>query len=700
MGAAQSIGWILTVDDTDLNTKLSSINTNVSNIKDAFGATLQDAIKPLVSMLEDIRDLGEEVVKGTETLADPDVWKDIAEQVGDIGTSTEKINDAVKDAFKESKKAGLTESNMRKFGESMGKKSKWLKQFVIDFVNAIVDIAKIVKFIVGLTRDFVLILYGVTSFLYKTFGPILKGFVKGAWAFIKMFDRVLSELVFGFVKLSIKGVRAVLNGVVNFATAATTDLLKNLALLAKKAIGVTFKLLTGMVKTSFSMAASLIVNLSKLAAKAITTAFGPVFWVANFLTSGIRKLLGPVFDIVNDFFGAIMFALEPLFMAFRLMIIPFVHMLLPIILDAVVKGMFILVEGAAWLWDNVLSTAFDWFLGTGKFRSWSSWWGDMVAGWKSIWEGSGLKALWQYISDGRGISGWWANMLGGWKIIWKDWGLEAFFGWFSDPKGIGKWWAQFKEGWLIIWDGLGLQDLWNEISSGNGIKGWWENMKAGWTVLWDKMGIGRLWTWLSDGKGIKGWWANMLGGWEVLKEHIATGLRWLANILITPVNWINKVFATIISLAGKALAKMGESLAYIPGMGPGESRKGGALSPAEKVAKAGYTLQGFGAAAAQPISFAAGGEVRKPTLAVLGDAGSELVIPVGGAAASSVATEGDAGVGGAVERFGGTNIADTVIALLTSIRDNLDMIAGNTMESSWINDPDFDGEQHKSFWES
>jgi hypothetical protein len=721
MGAAQAIGWILNIDDTDLNSKLASISANVTSVQDAFGDTLQDSIQPLVSILEEIREIGDDILETVQPLADMDTWRDIAKSIGSVNSDVTEMTEAVTEATETvSKKTDVANvSFWEKVGKFIGNELQGVRRLIFDFVNAVIDVAKIGAFILDVVKNIGLGLFAALSVVRMIVGPVLSAAVKGVVGAIKIVDRVVSAAVFGTLKLGYKvldglfsagvgttakfvewftktlvgGAAEIVSSVIQLTLAGARMAVKVIAATAKRLAIETFLVITSLTLDTLKTATKAIFILGKLAAFAVKQALKPVFLVFNLVQKGLMRALGPVFSIIEDVINAIMFALEPLFMAFRLMIIPFVHLLLPIILSAVVDGMVFLIKGAKWLWDNVLKDVINWTMGASPYKSWGDWWKEMVGGWNVLWKDSGLEALWLYISDGKGISGWWANMKGGWDVLWIDSGLQAFFNWFSDPEGIGKWWTQFKAGWAVIWNDFGLKAVYDWITNPTFWSNWWKQMKVGWEVLSE--GMRTMMDWVLGNEPFKPWshwWGQMKKGWEALKELMMSGLKAVVRILLVPVNMIKTVFGFIIKQAGSALKEMGFALANVRGMGGG----GGI---ADKLVNVGIDLESTGFNIGEPIKLAAGGEVRKPTLAILGEAGPELVIPLGGSGASSPSAS--AGEGG-VQRFagGGANVADKFLMLMENIRDILQGISDNTADSDWVNDPDFEGDQNQGIWES
>jgi TP901 family phage tail tape measure protein len=139
---------------------------------------------------------------------------------------------------------------------------------------------------------------------------------------------------------------------------------------------------------------------------------------------------------------------------------------------------------------------------------------DGIAGvWNSVWGGikSALGTVWGWIAGG---GDWvWTNVSSGFKTIWDGigtawyavWGgakqmLHTIWGWIA---GGGDWaWGKISNGFQTLWDGLGT--AWYTVWSGaksmlNGIWGWisglggiaWGKVSTAMETLWD--GLGAAW---------------------------------------------------------------------------------------------------------------------------------------------------------------------------------------------------------------
>jgi hypothetical protein len=675
MGAAQSIGWILTIDDTDLNSKLAAINTNVSSIQDAFGDTLQEAIEPIVLLLKDIREISEEVVKGTETLADPDVWKDIAEHVGTISTDTEKITDAVKEAAEKVKK---TDAGKMSFWKGLGTAAGLVFKFVSTFVSMSF---KIIGFALQAIQNIVLIVFVIGRALMGIIGFVLKGvfgliglvskvlmtvlgaIVKVVGVVIKVVAVIAGKILsaaFTLIGKIIKGVFKAISTVARFMVKTISFALRTLAKVTWGIVKGVFKLTLGILKTAFKVVVSVIGMLGKIALGVVKIALSPIYLLAKFITTVLKKALGSIGEMIMEVVNALLFALEPLFMAFRLMIIPFVYLMLPIILKAAVKLVLFLIEGAKWLWSKYLKDVFN-----GPGGSWAKWWWLMKQGWDMIWES--LQIVWKWITNKQMWANFWSSLQKGWAMLWSS--MQTVWGWITKPEERAKLWESLKAGVSSLWDWIKDKSV-----------AWWNDLTA----------LVKLW-WSADGKPMADIiWAWATEKWAWIKEKVLAGWARVKEGSLWLLNKIRALIGGVLMGIGRAIFDFSVSAAAALGAVAGTGAQPGIAKGAGKITSFAHSLK-------QPVAFAEGGEVRGPTLAVLGEAGSELVIPVGtGVPARGIGGE----AGGEVAPLGeGGGIADRFLKLVTDIRDLLSDMAGSKSDSEWVNDPDFDGEQHQGFWE-
>lgn len=601
-GAAQTIGWILTVDSSDVDDKLGAINTSVASMQESFSATVTDAIKPAVTALEDLRNYAEEIKLHAEEFIDTDNWDRITDAVDGLKTNTVEMKDAVTEVMAKSKETGV------------GTNSWWDKiTGVVKFLTGFFGTVFItpVKFILGTVMK-------VFDFGFKFFGTLffavgaLKTVIYPIFRLVRFLDKTISTIVFGTLKGAIK-------------------------------------LATGM-----------IVRMGKLLSKTLTAALGPVFTLAKWISVGLKRALGPVFQIFNEVMDTLFLALEPIFMAFRIMIIPFVYILFPIFVQLAIWLLEQIMDAFKWLWDN------------------------------------GLKDVWAWLTDVDAWKDWWRQMKVGWNIIWEG-GLKDVWAWLTDWDGWARWWGEMKADWTELWETLGLKALWEFISSGDGIKGWWRNTVEGWEILkgamvgawnWWVESVHSVWNWLSG--AVSGGWQFIKDGWNWISESMSTVFKKIGEWVMYPIKGIQWLLYKILYTAGGIIADIGESTSAHAVLGKKTARG---------LASMGWKLRDMGAKLypGEAEALAEGGLVNQPTLAVVGEAGPELVIPlrratVPEAGPATVTPLTDAGPGGG-------DVVNDFFSLVTNIRDILAEIADNTVDSSWVHDPDFNGQCARSSWE-
>ena len=292
-------------------------------------------------------------------------------------------------------------------------------------------------------------------------------------------------------------------------------------------------------------------------------------------------------------------------------------------------------------WDDFTSTlAMFWedFWGglvDGAVDGWAAiakWWDMVSGGFSRLWRrfGDNLTSWWRGLWDGISqiFGGWNTTMLGLWDVfaglftldfgrMWK--GItELFSGWNQTLLGLASVvWANLKLMWGLLWEGVTVVfgDAWN------GIIGILQERWAAFTGI-----LGTVWNIFS------GWWTtnwNNLTGvvstvWGLIYDSVAPGLglvrdamaliwasisgtvgRVWGGIVSTIEGFVN----TIIDLVNKAIAAFNSlpgvpDIAGIPSVG---RTSGGGVR-----------------------RLAAGGIVTSPTLALVGEAGPEAVIPLSG----------------------------------------------------------------------
>lgn len=138
----------------------------------------------------------------------------------------------------------------------------------------------------------------------------------------------------------------------------------------------------------------------------------------------------------------------------------------------------------------------------------------------------------------------------------------------------------------------------------------WEGLKNGWSVLWEpaqrfidllKGGFNTAWDLIKQGfENFKG---NMMAGWEAFKAGPKSFIDWMRNLFVS-------AFENILAM----FTDLWNKIKDIPGMLVDKAK------------------DAFGMGEGNPPGMAAGGIVRRPTIARVGEAGPEAVIPLNGGA--------------------------------------------------------------------
>lgn len=489
--------------------------------------------------------------------------------------------------------------------------------------------------------------------------------------------------------------------------------------------------------------------------------------VIDVLTAGLMKIVGvvvkvlqPFLNMFNDFFKMLQMAFEPVFMVFRMVLVPLMYNFMPLITKTVAEVMIWILDGVM----TVIDVFLKWYNG-----GWGAFWKDLQGLGKDIWAKVKVYALkfWNWLStDGlnmlinalKGFFKWyttkWIPMLmkAAWGFVkwlitkglpklWEK--VLSFVGWFAD-----EFWPKLKlkladyVAWVVE---DGIPQIWDKILS---FTGWFAD--TGWPAIkesitdaieWVIDTAPRVWKSWSDwwmntaqpaiGKGLLWFWDKLKYGfsatWEWIKESMNTAIEFLGlgnigeklsgiwktilDLVKVPVRIVKNVINNnIIGTLNKLINELNKALDYVPGLG------------------------------AKTLNFnipklAEGGVISRPTLALVGEAGPEAVVPLPAKSVSDAEAKDWAGMlggvlqGSAIPLSGGATSGGAgktvqafaqaiteIKAVLLDIRNHvgltgqnssavrniqelLSSIVENTDASEWVNDPDFQIQNDRDLFE-
>jgi hypothetical protein len=587
-GSAQSIGWVLTIDDSDFMSKLSGIVTRVAALKEGFSDVAKDELKPLSNVMVGIKETLEEIKIGIENLLDVNTWREIGKTLRESQPSLEAARDTAQAVSSSAFSSGIRGSR--------------------DWLATLRDLAIAVPGIFGAIRFVFRVIFSPITIVRRILGL-------AAW------------LVTGAIRLVTGAIQIALR-------------------IAVAAARVLFGIISGLVRVALS----------------------PVFFVINFIQNILGKVVGSVFGVFRDAFKALMFIFEPFIMAFRITIVPFFVVLLPFIIAAVADLFEKMVDWFEWFWVGKdgqfgLRNVLEWITGTGKYRSWAEWWKEFSDNWKGFftsWEGftSKITELWEEFKAsklGKTLSGYW-DVAKPWidgvieyirENVWKN-ALEPWI------EKAHKRVSVYVEDALIIFS--------RRLAEAVGID-------------WRK--------WGDDTFGLG--WMTSAERKEAASQHGTRAPRITlpgdenfgvfkprSGDIVIDDNFREKALTShVLRLDSRRFSK--DESARIDREGiRNELRKFG---PEDQDIIRRLMREGK----VPWHEFALGGIVRQPVMGLVGEAGTEAVIPLN-----------DSNM---------PDVVRNIMSVLDDIKGFLKQIAENSADNSWVNDPDFTGQSSRSSWE-
>ncbi len=604
-GAAQSIGWILQVDD-----KISAVLDKISTKAVEVGKAIADSVKvDLTPAFEQVHtrfsDMGSEMQDGFA--GTNQVLGDIRDTLTDMGgfmrefLSVETVETMIdmlrplfaevkdviaqaKPVIQEAKEAVVAAGGV--FGKgALARFNQWILNVGFTLKTLEVLVWRPIKWVIGLP-------FRMASGLLKTVFKLLR----------------IGPVV-------VKGVTATI-------TAATGGLLKILSI-GLKATG--------------------------------------IMLIVDLLSKGVGAVLGPFGKMISDIMSALQFALQPLFMRFRFLVLPFLQVMFPIFVDLIEYiwkeyiGPFVMVS------IPVIQKFVQWLIKVGK-----TFFDDPSKGWETLKDD---------------LLGFWNKDLKPIFLSFMDWVVDTVY-----PK-MGEW----------------VEQVWVWVKKKAPI--WWHRWEIWVTsTLYPAMGewVSEVWEWVK--KKAPRWWYN----WE----------QWVKNSLYPAMGVaIDKIWQMVKDGASSAATWIAEKTGLSSLVG-GTALIGGHGGKFTKV-EIRDLIKGsiVGSAAgrlkqrpnlAEAGKFQHGGLIEgtpEGQFAVVGEGGTtEGIIPFGqdipredairmmqaAAMAASMAGGGGAAAGG---NQGATGV-------FAAMLEHLAIIAENTESSDWMNDPDFDASKRRGPWQT
>ncbi len=269
-----------------------------------------------------------------------------------------------------------------------------------------------------------------------------------------------------------------------------------------------------------------------------------------------------------------------------------------------------------WGWVN---TFLKWSGIKSKWEDFKAWagklWDKVETKWDDFWDWVGKTFSWDNIQKKwKNFQGWaeklWPDAQSNWSDFWS-WVGRTFTWkniqaqWKNFQGWIGNFWPQ--GGWSNFWSWVGRTFTWKNIQAQwKNFQGWigsfWPQSK--WSAFWSW--VGRTFTWKNiqaQWKNFQGWVTNLWNGVGATWNRVWKGI---ANTVIRFVNGIIDAINKMISAINSISITIPSGVPWIG------SRH------------IGFNLRTIG----HVPYLAKGGIVTAPTLAVLGEAGAEAVVPL------------------------------------------------------------------------
>ena len=321
---------------------------------------------------------------------------------------------------------------------------------------------------------------------------------------------------------------------------------------------------------------------------------------------------------------------------------------------------------AGGVWDAMSSAAGD--IWNGLQTVWSIFWSGMKSVITPIWDGlkSAAKTVWDAMT--AAVNDIWDGMQTVWATFWNGmksaltpiWtGLKTAAGaiWDAMSSAVNTIWDGLQTVWASFWSGMktAMVPIWNAIEAAAktvwdamtaAAKGLWAGVQSIWTTDWDaiKSAVSTIWSsiktvaggvWSTLKSGAKGAWSGVKSIWVTAWDGIKSGVQavWDDMAKAASQAWsdITAPFKNVASWVSGIVGDIKDPINNVIKAVDDISLPTGFAIETSKVLGVSVP-SGVDLTWSHPFSIAtlaAGGIVTGPTMALIGEAGPEAVIPLG-----------------------------------------------------------------------